>query len=251
MKKLFSGYSIFVFPLAVLCSCGYKQNIMFSVPEGQELKQQVTAVEKNYIVQRNDYLELDVYTNKGERIIDPDLELTKDLPNQSIETKPRPTYLVDIRGVVKFPMVGEVKLEGRTIREAEAMLQQLYAEYYRDAFVVLQYVNKRVIVLGAPGGQVIPLMNENLTLVEVLALAKGVDNNARAQNIRVLRGKDVYVCDLSTFDGYLKNNIGIEPGDVVYVEPIRRPVSEGLRDYGVIISLAASLTTMIVVIFGL
>jgi polysaccharide export outer membrane protein len=94
-------------------------------------------------------------------------------------------------------------------------------------------------------------MNENLTLVEVLALAQGVDNNAKAQNIRVLRGNEVFVCDLSTFDGYLKNNIGIEPGDVVYVEPIRRPVSEGLRDYGVIISLAASLTTMVIVIFGL
>jgi polysaccharide export outer membrane protein len=224
---------------------------MFTVPEGQELTQRVAAVEKNYIIQRNDYLELDVYTNKGERIIDPDLELTKDLPNQSIETKPNPSYLVDIRGVAKFPMVGEVKIEGTTIREAEAMLQQLYSEYYRDAFVVLRYVNKRVIVLGAPGGQVIPLMNENLTLVEVLALAQGVDNNAKAQNIRVLRGNEVFVCDLSTFDGYLKNNIGIEPGDVVYVEPIRRPVSEGLRDYGVIISLAASLTTMVIVIFGL
>jgi polysaccharide export outer membrane protein len=145
LKRPFSGYFIFVVPLAVFCSCGYKQNLMFTVPEGQELTQRVAAVEKNYIIQRNDYLELDVYTNKGERIIDPDLELTKDLPNQSIETKPNPSYLVDIRGVAKFPMVGEVKIEGTTIREAEAMLQQLYSEYYRDAFVVLRYVNKRVI----------------------------------------------------------------------------------------------------------
>jgi polysaccharide export outer membrane protein len=251
LKRLFSGSRIFVVSLAVLFSCGYRQNIMFSVPEGQEFKQQIAAVEKNYIIQHNDYLELEVYTNKGERIIDPDLELTKDLPNLSIEARPKPAYLVDINGVAKFPMVGEVKMEGQTVRQAEAMLQQLYTGYYNDAFVILRYVNKRVIVLGAIGGQVIPLTNENINLVEALALATGLDNNSKAQNIRVLRGSDVFVCDLSTFDGYLKNNIRIEPGDVIYVEPIRRPFSEGLRDYGIIISLAASLTTMIVVIFGL
>jgi len=215
------------------------------------LQRQVDAAEKNYVIQSNDNLELEVYTNKGERIIDPDMELTKDLPNQALNSKPIPTYLVDIRGIAKFPMIGEVKVEGMTIREAEAILQKQYESFYLDSFVILRYVNKRVIVLGATGGQVIPLTNENIHLIEVLALAQGVSNDAKAHNIRVLRGDQVFVCDLSTFDGYLKNNIGIEPGDIVYVEPIRRPVSEGLRDYGLLVSLAASLTTLIVVLFGL
>ena len=115
----------------------------------------------------------------------------------------------------------------------------------------LQYTNKRVIVLGAPGGQVIPLTNENIRLVEVLALAKGFNNDAKSHNIRVLRGDQVFVADLSTFDGYVKNNIPIQPGDIVYVEPIRKPLTEGLRDYGPILSIITTLTTLIVVIFGL
>jgi polysaccharide export outer membrane protein len=86
-------------------------------------------------------------------------------------------------------------------------------------------------------------------LVEVLALAKGLNNYAKAQNIRVLRGDDVFVADLSTIEGYLKNNIAIEPGDIVYVEPVRRPVSEGLRDYGIIFSILTSLTTLVIVLF--
>jgi len=98
---------------------------------------------------------------------------------------------------------------------------------------------------------VIPLVNENLHLVEVLALAKGLDNNAKAQNIRVLRGDDVFVADLSTIEGYLKNNIAIEPGDIIYVEPIRKPVVEATRDYAIVISMITSLTTLILVLFSL
>lgn len=224
---------------------------MFKVPEGYDVKQQVAAAEKNYIIQKNDYLEADVYTNKGERIIDPDFELTKDIGNQNITTKPKPTYLVDINGTSKLPMIGEIKLEGLAIRQAEEVLQKAYSAYYKQAFVILRYVNKRVIVLGAPGGQVIPLTNENIRLVEVLALAKGVNNDAKAQNIRVLRGDQVFVADLSTFDGYVKNNIAMEPGDIVYVEPVRRPVTEATKDYAPIISMVVSLTTLFVVIIGL
>lgn len=213
------------------------------------MKQQAEAAEKNYIIQKNDYLQLDVYTNKGERIIDPDLELTQGIGNQNMNSTPIETYLVDIKGVVKFPMIGEIRLEGLGIRQAEEILQKSYSAFYQDAYVILRYINKRVIVLGATEGQVIPLANENMHLVEVLALAKGLNNYAKAQNIRVLRGDDVFVADLSTIEGYLKNNIAMEPGDIVYVEPVRRPVSEGLRDYGIIFSIMTSLTTLVIVLF--
>ena len=224
---------------------------MFKVPDGYQLKQLVDLAERNYVIQKNDYLQLEVYTNKGERIIDPDLELTKELNNQNLSSRPEPTYLVDIKGVAKFPMIGEIKIDGLSIRLAEELLQKAYESYYKDSFVILKYMNKRVIVLGAPGGQVIPLANENIHLVEVLALAKGVDDLAKAHNIRVLRGDQVLVADLSTIDGYLKSNVLIEHGDIVYVEPVRRPVSEAFRDYLPVLTALTSLTTLIVVIAGL
>jgi polysaccharide export outer membrane protein len=219
---------------------------MFQVSDGLALKQAVVSAEKNYTIQKYDHLEAEVFTNNGEKIIDPAFKTA----DQAVANAPvsRPTYPIDANGVAKFPMIGEVKLEGLTIRQAEEVLQQAYAKYYSDAFVVLKYINKRVIVLGAPGGQVIPLTNENTRLAEVLALAKGVGNDAKAQNIRVLRGEQVFVADLSTIEGYVKNNLLIESGDIVYVEPVRRPLTEGLRDYGPILSIVTTLTTLMVVI---
>jgi polysaccharide export outer membrane protein len=148
-------------------------------------------------------------------------------------------------------MIGEIKLEGLTIRQAEEILQQAYSKFYTDAYVVLKYTNKRVIVLGAPGGHVVPLTNEGMHLVEILALVEGIPNDGKATNIRVIRGDQVLVADLSTFEGYVKNNILVQPGDVIYVEPIRRAFSESIRDYGPIVSIITTVTTLIVVIVGL
>jgi polysaccharide export outer membrane protein len=238
-----------------MASCAsYRQNIMFQVGESDVLmKNEASLTEKNYVIQKNELLSLEVYTKNGERLIDPDKYLSKDnpvatTPTEGPEVK---SYLVDQTGLTKFPMIDPVHLEGLTLLQAEGVLQDAYTKFYQTPFVRVQYLNKRVIVLGAPGGQVIPLTNQNTRLTEVLALAKGVGNEAKAYNIRVLRGDTAFVADFSTFSGYKKSNIIIEPGDIVYVEPIRRPISEGLRDYGPVLSILTSLTTLVIVIIGL
>lgn len=243
----------FIVGLAVgMASCAsYKENIMFKVSDPAILKQWSAEAEKNYQIQKDDYLKLEVYTSGGERIIDPDLKLLKDLPTQSNMTQPDPNYLVDINGVVKFPMIGEIKIDGLTIRQAEELLQKEYTKFYKDPYVILTYTNKRVVVLGGPGGKVIPLNNENVSLIEILALAGGIDNNSKAHNIRVLRGKDFYMADLSTLEGYQKSNMIMQHGDIVYVEPVRRPASEAARDYSALFSLGISITTLIIVLVGL
>jgi polysaccharide biosynthesis/export protein len=245
-------FLILFFVALIAVSCGsYKQNIMFKVPDQVAIKQQAEETQRNYVIQINDYLKLAVYTNNGERIIDPDLELLKQIPVQAGDLKPDPTYLVDVAGVVKLPMIGELKLAGLTIRQAEQVVQQEYSKSYTNPFVTLQYTNKRVILLGSPGGAVVPLLNENVTLAEVLAIGKGVDNFGKAHNIRVLRDQTYYLVDFSTIEGYRKGNMIMQHGDIVYVEPVRRPVSEAARDYGPLLSLAVSLSTLIIVLAGL
>jgi len=62
-----------------------------------------------------------------------------------------------------------------------------------------------------------------------------------------MRKEQVFLIDLSTIDGYKNSNLLIEPGDIIYIEPVRRPVSEAFRDYAGIISLAVSLYVLIIV----
>jgi len=223
---------------------------MFKTAEGISVEEQNRDAEKNYTIQKNDHLSLDVFTNEGERIIDPDLKLQEDMSGQTA-SRPALLYTVNDEGEVKFPMIGFLQVEGLRLREAEALIQKEFARFYEKPFVSLQYQNKRVVILGAPGGQVIPLANENMHLVEVLALAKGLPLESKAHNIRVLRGNKVFVADLSTFEGYTKHNMIMEPGDIVYVEPIRKPFAEGIRDYAPALTILTSITTLIIVIISL
>jgi polysaccharide export outer membrane protein len=220
----------------------------------EKVKKDASETEKNFRISKNDRLYLDVYSNGGEKLIDPNPELRNVNSNanrQQTNAENRPVYLTDINGIIKLPMLNEVKVEGLTLRQAEEVLQKEYAKFFKDPYVKLSFVNKRVIVLGAMGGQVIPLENENVRVAEVLALAKGPDNNSKAQNMRLIRGEKVYEVDFSTIEGFKNGNMLIESGDIVYIEPVRRPFSEALRDYSGIFTILISLTTLVTLLVSL
>ena len=222
-----------------------------------DLSTAVALAERNYQIQRNDLLRMDVFTNKGERIIDPNFELRQGMINQNLNQQggQQFLYLVRQEGMVKFPMLGDVDITGLTIYEAEQKLQQLYSEHYIDPFVVLRYENRRVIVLGANGGQVIPLVNENTSLIEAIALSGGINQGAKSQTVRLIRGNlnkpEVYQIDLSTISGMRASIVRLEPGDIIYIDPWRRVWLESLRDVSPVLSLISSVITLTLVIRSL
>lgn len=228
---------------------------MFKVDKefpSNQLSKAVYNTEKNYIIQKNDILQLDVFTNKGERIIDPNFEL-RSVNNQNVQNQQQiVTYLVQQDGQVKFPIIDLIKLEGLTINQAETLVQEAYNNYYKDSFVKIQFQNKRVIVLGGLGGQVIPLENENTSLIEVIAIAGGVNLGDKVQNIKVIRGDltnpQVFAIDLTTIEGMKGSVISIQPGDIIYIEPWRRAWVESLKDIAPVLSLITSLLTLTLVV---
>jgi len=235
----------------VAASCGsYKQNIMLKPSEKRQpisYLAKADELERDYVIQKNDWLEMQVYTNRGEKLIDPMPELTT---HNAVTTDDRlnPQYRVDHNGICKLPMIGEIQLDGLTLRQAEEVVQKNYGQYFKEPFVLLKFTNKRIVVLGALGGHVIPLNSQNMTLSEILALAKGPTNDTKVQNIRVARQDTVYQVDLSTIDGFASGNMLMKPGDVVYAEPIRRPFTEATRDNASFLTVLISLLTLIVVL---
>jgi polysaccharide biosynthesis/export protein len=252
-------HSLFILAAAILIfSCkSYKQHIMFNIDEDEDLSyisSEISVIEKNYIIQPNDLLELRVYTNKGERIIDPNYELQMQQGQIRRETE-EPEFRVLDDGTVKFPMIGQVKIVGMKLNDAEIYLQKKYNEYYKDSFVRLKYLNKRVIVLGAPGGLVIPLASENISVIEVVALAGGIDESGKAHNIRLIRGDlhhpEVFMIDLSTIHGMRISMMDALPGDIIYIEPTRKIATEAARDFMTIFSIFVNAVTLAVLIYTL
>lgn len=244
----------------LLSGCGiYKNRILFQTekeltPEGMLLA--LEDAKSNYTLQENDYIEVEVYTNEGELIIDPNNEIRRELNsgmnNQQLRQQEKPRFLVREGGFVKLPLIGDIAVAGLTLNETDSLLEREYSAYYEDAFVITRYVNKRVIVLGSMGGQVIPLQNENTHLIEVLALAGGVGTQSRVNKIRLIRGElddpEVRIINLSTIEGMKNASLKVLPDDIIYVEPVQRITSEAVRDISPILSLITSTLTLILLV---
>ena len=281
----------FLFILAVSfysCRSAYNQNIMFKTTGSvnlQKLKVSLANAESNYIIQPNDYLNVRVYTNKGERIFDPNGELPFGTPgsntNGAARTSTRVSnntqnnnagnlgsnteFLVQYDGTIKLPMVDYVKISGLTLLQADSLLQTLYAKYYVQPFVTTRVTNNRVFVLGAVGGQgggnqgagtVIQMANDNMNLLEVVALAGGIPQGGKAQNVRIIRNymsaePMVQIINLSTIEGMRQASLHIEPNDVVYIEPNQRIFFEVLRDVTPVLNTFVALVSTYLLITNL
>ncbi|MFW5725299.1 MAG: polysaccharide biosynthesis/export family protein, partial [Bacteroidota bacterium] len=125
---------------------------------------------EEYRLAPNDELFFRLYTNDGERLIDPITPITQQLRGDQ-------NYIVEFDGMVKLPVMGRVKLSGMTIREAEKFLEQEFSAYYNRPFVTLRVTNHRVTIFpGGRGGtsQVVYLENTHTTIFEALAMAGGI-----------------------------------------------------------------------------
>ena len=114
-KDLPVNRPIIVFFVVLLCSCkAYKQDIMFKFDDDftqEELSTITNELDGNYLLKPNDILQLDVFTNKGERLIDPNFEMMAGQMGQQQQLiRDRFQYVIQANGMVTFPMIGDLNL---------------------------------------------------------------------------------------------------------------------------------------------
>jgi polysaccharide export outer membrane protein len=251
-------FSLLLILMMACAGCrSYNQNIMFRTATQRlppNLARAAAAAQQNYVIQRNDLLEIRLFSNKGEEIINDNINQNPlsgagaASTSSSGQAGSGIRYLVEASGLVRLPLLGSVKLEGFTLHQADSLLEKAYNNFYAEPFVETKFVNKRVIVLGATGGHVIPLQNENMNLIEVIALAGGANNVARVGNIRLIRGDlqqpEVYLIDLSTIEGMTQSTLQVKPNDIIYIEPVSKPLRESIADIAPVLGLFSSLVSI-------
>ena len=197
-----------------------------------------------YRISPNDIIEFSLYSNDGFKLVD----LTSLNTNNStgFRIANGTEYLVEPSGEVKLPVLGKIKINGLTIREAQSLLEEKYASYYIRPYVMMKIINKRVIVFPGSAGdaKVIPLLNNNTTLIEGIALAGGLADDGKAKMIKLIREKkgehEVYLIDLSVVEGIKQASMVLQANDIIYVEPRRKYAIRFLQEAAPVISVITS-----------
>jgi len=256
-------YMLFWLAMALfLGSCTVNKDILFKTPRDYEYSELPDSLTKEAKIKPNNFIAMNFFTGNGHILVEQGIGATV-LTSGNVQgnrgvmnQRNMLNYLVDNDGTVKLPVLGRVKLEGLSIREAEALLEDLYSEYYNEPFVLLTVNNNRVIVSPGSGGraQVINLINANTTLMEALASAGGIDDRGIASKIKLIREneetgqREVYLIDLSTIDGVNQADMIVQPNDIIYVEPLPLLASELVREITPVITLITTAALLIALV---
>ena len=228
----------------------------------------VNAKIKDFIIQPGDQISIAMSTNNGIALFDPNptgnnnqqnvgstavIGSGSNIGNNSLgNNNPISVYYIESDSTVKLPSVGRVKLGGMTLRQAETFMEELLSDDYQKPFVKMRITNRKVTLFyeQATHAQVIPITEEDLTIVDVLAKIGGVPVNSKAYNIKIVRGDrinpKVFNFSVRTISDFKRNNILLESNDIIYIASRPRYVNKTVNEmqpYFLLISTTILLVT--------
>ncbi len=139
----------------------------------------------------------------------------------------REGYLVDSRGYIYFPLVGNVFVAGKTTDEIRLEITHQLKRYLKHPEInvrVVDYRGQKVYLFGEimkPG--FVPITDQPLSITDAISLSGGFDPNAADPgHIYVIRGRmeqpNIYWLNAKTPDGLLlAEHFILKPGDILYV----------------------------------
>jgi polysaccharide biosynthesis/export protein len=168
-------------------------------------------------------------------------------------------YLVNKDGMIKFPILGEIKAQGLTKKELETNITQqlLNKKLLFDPIVNVRFLNYRVTVLGEvahPG--VITVPSEQISILEALGQAGDLTINGKRDNVAIIRQhndgtRTVNRLNLNSSNVLRSPYFFLQSNDVVYVEPDKAKTAGASRSQQLLPSILSGVSILVVVITAL
>ena len=164
-------------------------------------------------------------------------------------------YEVDNKGMIFFPQVGKLKVEGLTKEGMTELLNsKIKDKYLTNPYYVINFLNLKITVFGdvtKPG--VYPLARANTNIFEALTMAGDLTFYARRENVLVIReqdGRRVFArIDITKPDVFNSPYYYLQQNDMVFVDMRKSKVNgtdqTWLRNASLLLSVLTTVTIMI------
>lgn len=160
-------------------------------------------------------------------------------------------YLVDPKGNIQFPVLGEVHLEGLTrLQVQDTIAAQLIRNgYLKDPLVVARFMNFKIFMLSSSGGKVLNIDDERCTFLEALAMAGGLDWYTRRDRIGVMREVDgrrvIHYLDPRSTDIFDDEFFLLQQNDIIFTE--ERPSKLFTNNVNTILGLISTIISTLAI----
>ena len=229
MKK-FQFFSIFIFSLMLLCSCGSIKNVAY-LQNSDSINLDNSRFLYDARIMPKDQLTISVNTTTPEASVPFNLLLQNEYSQgRSVASSAGMLmpYLVDNEGYINYPMIGRLHVGGLTKSECEKLIAEKIRPYLAETenpIVTVRMSSYSVSVLGEverPGS--FQVSREKITIFEALAQAGDLTIYGVRDRVKLIRedatGKKSIV-KLNLNDANIVNSpyYYLQQNDVVYVEP--------------------------------
>ncbi|WP_299702440.1 polysaccharide biosynthesis/export family protein [uncultured Pontibacter sp.] len=140
-------------------------------------------------------------------------------------------YLVDTRGSIDFPVIGNMPVNNLTTEQVRDTILLKVREYVQDPIVKVRLQNFRFTMMGETGPTVVevPADNEDVNLLEGLAMAGGISIYGKMNNVLVIREEEgvrtMARLNLNSKETLYSPYFYLQQNDIVYVEPDKAKVA--------------------------
>lgn len=165
-------------------------------------------------------------------------------------------YLVDSNGEIDFPILGKIKVGGKSREEViELFKSKLDPDYVKAPTINILIANFKITVSGdvtRPGTFTIP--NERVTILEAIGLAGDLNISAKRDNILVIREegneKKQYRVNLLSNSVFTSPVYYLQQNDLVYVEPNNAKAQSAAtnQNTGLFVSIGSIVISLIAVL---
>jgi len=255
MRKFFLSGVIILLALNFI-SCRSTRNMKYLQDVYDEVQKGTPVQAPEYLIRVDDNLYINIQSMNMEvnQLFSPSKSLNYSAGTQSdfgqVSSQYLNGYLVNKKGVIVLPVVGEVSVVGLTEEAARDAIQKRVAEYFKDASVNVKILTYKITVLGqvrTPG--VYFNYNKSITILEALGWANGTTDYANINKVLVLRttatGNKSYRLDLTKKNIMTSEAFYLLPNDVLYVEPDKY-INQALNTSLFSMTLAAISTTILI-----
>ncbi|WP_405410915.1 polysaccharide biosynthesis/export family protein [Maribacter sp. Asnod1-A12] len=168
-------------------------------------------------------------------------------------------YLVDRHGNIRFPILGEIEVIGKTKQELRDHITTMLTDkkLLLEPIVDVRVLNFRVSVLGEvlrPNSFIVP--SEKISVLEALSLAGDITIYGNKERVSLIRevgdNKILQHLDLTSSEILSSPYFYLKSNDVIYVEPRPSKVAESsvVRPWIPVVLSAISLAVITIVNFN-
>jgi polysaccharide export outer membrane protein len=226
--------------IVVLNSCVSTKNLIY-FQENATAKKSDTLVTYLPIYCINDKLSIKV-SGADENAVKPFNKVTSNPPaggildaGTEISESSGGEYLVDEKGLINFPVIGQLKVSGLNRTELTNLLIEKLKVYIKDPVVDIHITNFKIIFLGeinGPGSY--PVSNERISIIEAISIAGDLKIHAIRDDILVIReldGKRIeYSVNINSKDIFNSPVYYLRQNDIIYVKPTKGAVIAANRE---------------------